>query len=134
MLSIGYFTTLQVLFATLLYSPALVAFFGVFGFIDVEAYFATGSLWAFIVAGFFLYLVGLVVPFVSLLWVMVIKFFLGGDIYKNNVTPGVYPKWSKMHLRIWCIGRLENMVLVPLARSIAARRLWHSRCGSSARQ
>ena len=46
---------------------------------------------------------------------MMIKFFLGGDIYKNNVTPGVYPKWSKMHLRIWCIGRLENMVLVPLA-------------------
>src|SRR5208282_5320681 len=57
-LSIGYFTTLQVLFATLLYSPGLVAFFGVFGVIDVEAYFATGSLWAFIVAGFFLYLVG----------------------------------------------------------------------------
>ena len=114
-LSIGYFTTLQVLFATLLYSPGLVAFFGVFGVIDVEAYFATGSLWAFIAAGFFLYLVGLVVPFVSLLWVMMIKFFLGGDIYKNNVTPGVYPKWSKMHLRIWCIGRLENMVLVPLA-------------------
>ena len=35
-LSIGYFTTLQVLFATLLYSPGLVAFFGVFGVIDVE--------------------------------------------------------------------------------------------------
>jgi non-ribosomal peptide synthetase-like protein len=114
-LSIGYFTTLQVLFATLLYSPGLVAFFGVFGVIDVEAYFATGGLWAFIVAGCLLYLVGLVVPFVSLLWVMMIKFFLGGDIYKNNVTPGVYPKWSKMHLRIWCIGRLENLVLVPLA-------------------
>jgi non-ribosomal peptide synthetase-like protein len=114
-LSIGYFTTLQVLFATLLYSPGLVAFLGVFGVIDIEAYFATASLWAFIVAGFFLYLVGLIVPFVSLPWVMVIKFFLGGDIYANNVTPGVYPKWSKMHLRIWCIGRLENMVLVPLA-------------------
>ena len=45
---------------------------------------------------------------------MTIKFFMGGDIHKNNVTPGVYPKWSKMHLRIWCIGRLENMVLLPL--------------------
>jgi non-ribosomal peptide synthetase-like protein len=114
-LAIGYFTTMQVLFATFLYSPGLVAFFGVFGVIDVESYFATGSLWAFIAAGVFLYLVGLVVPFVSLLWAMMIKFFLGGDIYRNNVTPGVYPKWSKMHLRIWCIGRLENMVLVPLA-------------------
>jgi non-ribosomal peptide synthetase-like protein len=114
-LPIGYFTTLQVLFAILLYSPALVAFFGAFAFIDIESYFATGSLWAFIGASFFLYLVGLVAPFVSLLWVTMIKFFLGGDIYKNNLTPGVYPKWSKMHLRIWCIGRLENMVLVPLA-------------------
>ena len=130
-LSIGYFTTLQVLFATLLYSPGLVVLFGVFGVIDVEADFATGSLWAFIVASFFLYLGGLVVPFVSLPWVMMIKLFLGGDIYKNNVTPGVYPKWSKMHLRIWCIGRLENMVLVPLAamyrsaplRSFALRQL-----------
>ena len=130
-LSIGYFTTLQVLFATLLYSPGLVVLFGVLGVIDVEAYFATGSLWAFIVASFFLYLGGLVVPFVSLPWVMMIKLFLGGDIYKNNVTPGVYPKWSKMHLRIWCIGRLENMVLVPLAamyrsaplRSFALRQL-----------
>ena len=130
-LSIGYFTTLQVLFATLLYSPGLVVLFGVLGVIDVEAYFATGSLWAFIVASFFVYLGGLVVPFVSLPWVMMIKLFLGGDIYKNNVTPGVYPKWSKMHLRIWCIGRLENMVLVPLAamyrsaplRSFALRQL-----------
>jgi non-ribosomal peptide synthetase-like protein len=113
-LSIGYFTILQVLFATLLYSPGLVAFFGVFGVFDFGEYFATGSLWLFIAAGFFLYLVGLGVPFVSLLWVMMIKFFLGGDIYKNKVTPGVYPKWSKMHLRIWCIGRLEQLVLVPL--------------------
>ncbi|MFY9756614.1 MAG: phosphopantetheine-binding protein, partial [Pseudolabrys sp.] len=90
-LSIGYFTTLQVLFATLLYSPGLVVLFGVLGVIDVEAYFATGSLWAFIVASFFVYLGGLVVPLVSLPWVMMIKLFLGGDIYKNNVTPGVYP-------------------------------------------
>jgi non-ribosomal peptide synthetase-like protein len=114
-LSIGYFTTLQVLFAILLYSPGLAAFFTVFGNIDVEAYFATGSLWMFIIAGLCLYLASLVVPFASLLWVMTIKFILNGDIYKNNVTPGVYPKWSKMHLRIWCIGRLENLVLVPLA-------------------
>ena len=45
---------------------------------------------------------------------MLIKSFLGGDVYKNNVTPGVYPKWSRMHLRIWCISRIESMVLVPL--------------------
>ena len=100
-----------------------MAFLGVFGFVEIGTFFTTASLWEFIVAGFVLYLLGLVVPFASLLWVMIIKFFMGGDIYKNNVTPGVYPKWSRMHLRIWCIGRLENMVLAPAAlRCIAARR------------
>lgn len=113
-LSIGYFTTLQVLFAIFLYSPGLVAFLGVFGFADVGTFFTTASLWEFIIVGFFLYLLVLVMPFASLLWVMMIKFFMGGDIYKNNVTPGVYPKWSKMHLRIWCIGRMENIVLLLL--------------------
>ena len=113
-LSIGYFTTLQVLFAIFLYSPLLVAFLSVFDFIEFGTFFTTASLWAFIIDGFFLYLLALVMPFASLLWVMTIKFFMGGDIYKNNVTPGVYPKWSKMHLRIWCIGRLETMVLLPL--------------------
>ena len=113
-LSIGYFTTLQVLFAIFLYSPLLVAFLSFVDFIEFGTIFTTASLWAFIIDGFFLYLLALVMPFASLLWVMTIKFFMGGDIYKNNVTPGVYPKWSKMHLRIWCIGRLENMVLLPL--------------------
>ena len=113
-LSIGYFTTLQVLFAIFLYSPLLVAFLSFVDFIEFGTIFTTASLWAFIIDGFFLYLLALVTPFASLLWVMMIKFFMGGDIYKNNVTPGVYPKWSKMHLRIWCIGRLESMVLLPL--------------------
>ena len=113
-LSIGYFTTLQVLFAIFLYSPLLVAFLSFVDFIEFGTIFTTASLWAFIIDGFFLYLLALVTPFASLLWVMTIKFFMGGDIHENNVTPGVYPKWSKMHLRIWCIGRLENMVLLPL--------------------
>ena len=113
-LSIGYFTTLQVLFAIFLYSPLMVAFLSFFDFIEFGTIFTTASLWAFIIDGFFLYLLALVTPFASLLWVMTIKFFMGGDIRENNVTPGVYPKWSKMHLRIWCIGRLETMVLLPL--------------------
>ena len=113
-LSIGYFTSLQVLFAIFLYSPGLVAFLILFDFADIGTFFKSGSLWEFIIGGFFLYLMALVMPFASLLWVMMIKSFMGGDNYKNNVTPGVYPKWSKMHLRIWCIGRLENVVLLPL--------------------
>ena len=113
-LSIRYFTTLQVLFAIFLYSPLLVIFLSLVDFIEFGTIFTTASLWAFIIDGVFVYLVTLVTPFASLLWVMTIKFFMGGDIHQNNVTPGVYPKWSKMHLRIWCINRLENMVLVPL--------------------
>jgi non-ribosomal peptide synthetase-like protein len=113
-LSIRSFTTRQILFAIVCYSPGLVSLLGVLGFVDVGEFFATGSLWDLIIAGFFLYLLGLAVPFVSLLWVMAIKFFMGGSIYRNNVTPGVYPKWSRMHLRIWCIGRLESMVLVQI--------------------
>ncbi len=113
-LSVGYFTNLQVLFAIFLYSPLLVALLSFVGFIDFGTIFTTASLWAFIIDGFFVYLLTLVTPFASLLWVMTIKFFMGGDIRENNVTPGVYPKWSKMHLRIWCIDRLETMVLVTL--------------------
>ncbi|HKB41926.1 MAG TPA: AMP-binding protein, partial [Gemmataceae bacterium] len=113
-LSIGYFTTLQVLFAAVLYSPGLLTFVGVFGFVDVGTVFTTASLPEFIIAGIFLYLLGLATPFAALLWAMTIKLIISGDIYKNNVTAGAYPKWSRMHLRVWCIGRLEHMVLRPL--------------------
>jgi len=74
----------------------------------------TASLWGFIRVGFLMYLIALALPFVNLLWVMILKLFMGGSIYKNKVKPGVYPKWSRMHLRIWCIGRLEHSVLRPL--------------------
>ena len=113
-LSIGYFTALQVLFATLLYSPGLIALLIALDFVDVGTFFTTADLGEFILVSFLLYILGLVTPFASLLWVMIIKLFMGGDIYKNNVRPGVYPKWSRMHLRIWCIGRLESTVLVTL--------------------
>jgi Phosphopantetheine attachment site len=116
-LPIGYFTTLQLLFAIFLYSPGLVV---ISVFAEVGTFLTTTSLWTFIIDGFFLYLLALVVSFASLLWVMIVKFFMGGDIYNNSVTPDVYPKWSKMHLRVWCIGRLENMVLLQL------RAMYHS--------
>ena len=74
----------------------------------------TADLWEFIAVGFLMYLLALSLPFASLLWVLVIKLFMGGHPYRNKVTPGVYPKWSRMHLRIWCIGRLERSVLRPL--------------------
>jgi non-ribosomal peptide synthetase-like protein len=115
LLPVGYFTTLQILFVILLYSPGLVGVLTVLGFADVESFYVTPSLWGLIGISSLGYLFALVTPFAGLLWVMMIKSFIGGDSYKNNVTPGVYPKWSRMHLRIWCIGRMENMVVVLMA-------------------
>jgi non-ribosomal peptide synthetase-like protein len=114
-LSVGYFTTLQVFFAIFFYSPVLVGFLVALAYVQVGTFFTTASLWEFIVVDLSVYLLGLGIPFASLFWVMLIKFFMAGDIYKNNVTPGVYPKWSKMHLRIWCIGRMESIALLSMA-------------------
>jgi non-ribosomal peptide synthetase-like protein len=114
-LSMGQFTTLQVLFLLLLFSPPLIGFLGLVAFAEIGKFFMTASIWEFIGVGFLMYLVALVLPFASLLWVMLLKLFMGGHIYRNKVIPGTYPKWSRMHLRIWCIGRLENSVMIPLA-------------------
>jgi non-ribosomal peptide synthetase-like protein len=113
-LSVGYFTILQFLFLCWLYSPLLIGFLGLTAFAEIGEFFMTAQLSEFIVVGFLMYLFALGLPFAGLLWVMVIKRLMGGDIYRNNVTPGVYPKWSRMHLRTWCIGRLEATVLRPL--------------------
>ena len=113
-LSTGLFTSLQVLFLLLLNAPPLIGFLGLIALSEVGEFFMTASLWEFIRVGFLAYLLALVFPFASLLWVMLIKLFMGGHIYKNNVTPGVYPKWSRMHLRVWCIERLERSVILPL--------------------
>ena len=113
-LSIGVFTTLQVLFLLLLYAPAIIGFVALVAAAEIGEFFMTASLLEFTGDGFLAYLVALAIPFANLLWVMVIKLLMGGHLYRNNVTPGVYPKWSRMHLRVWSIGRLENSVILPL--------------------
>ena len=113
-LPVGTFTALQVLFSLFLYSPGLVTIFAALALLEIGTFFTTASLQAFIAVGVGLYFLGLTVPFATLLWVMFIKLLMGGHIYSNNLTPGVYPKWSRMHLRIWCIARLETTVLMPL--------------------
>jgi len=113
--STGFFTTVQVLFLALLYAPPSIGFLGLIAFSEIGEFFMTASLWSFIGIGFLMYLFALVLPFASLLWVMVIKLLMGGHMYRNNVTPGVYPKWSRMHLRVWCIERLERSVIRPLS-------------------
>jgi non-ribosomal peptide synthetase-like protein len=113
-LPVPVFTTLQVLFSFFLYSPALLALLSVFSIVEIGTFFATADLWAFIVVGFLIYVLGLVTPFASLLWVMIVKYIVCGGVYSSNVTAGVYPKWSKMHLRIWCIERMQSIVLLSL--------------------
>jgi non-ribosomal peptide synthetase-like protein len=113
-LSIGVFTTLQMLFLLLLYSPLVLGFIALVGFAEIGGLFANAYLGDFLVAGLLTYLAALALPFVNLLWVMVIKVLMGGDAHRNDVTPGVYPKWSRMHLRIWCIEQLQASVFLPL--------------------
>jgi non-ribosomal peptide synthetase-like protein len=113
-LSIPVFTALQVLFAFILFLPAFASLIGTITFLEFGTFFATADVWAFIAVGSAIYVLGLLLPFASLGWVMLIKLLMGGDIRKNYVTPGVYPKWSRMHLRVWCIGRLESLVLLSL--------------------
>ncbi|MFY0611522.1 MAG: AMP-binding protein [Hyphomicrobiaceae bacterium] len=113
-ISITQFTILQLLFSLAIYFPGFLAFLSIFAFLEVGTFFATASIWAFIAVGFGLYVVGLSVPFAFLFWGMAIKLLLGGHVYKNSIRPGIYPKWSWMHLRIWCVGRVQNMVLMPI--------------------
>jgi amino acid adenylation domain-containing protein len=113
-LSVGLFTTLQFLFLTLLYAPTLAGFLALVALAEIGEFFMTAQPWEFLTLGFLGYLFALILPFASLLWVMLIKLFMGGHPYRNRVTPGVYPKWSRMHLRTWCIGRMERSVLSPL--------------------
>jgi len=113
-LSVRRFTILQTLFLLLLYSPPLMGVLGFVAFSEIGEFFMTAYLWEFIAVGFAVYLAALSLPFASLLWVLLIKLFMGGHLYRNKVTPGVYPKWSRLHLRTWCIERLERSVLRPL--------------------
>jgi amino acid adenylation domain-containing protein len=58
-LSVGYFTTLQVLFLSLLYSPTLIGFLALVAFAEIGEFFVTAYLWEFIGVGFAMYLVAL---------------------------------------------------------------------------
>jgi non-ribosomal peptide synthetase-like protein len=113
-LSVGLFTTLQVLFLLLLSSPGVVGVVGLVAVAEIGEFFVTARLSDFIVVGTLMYLVALSVPFATLFWVMVIKLFMGGHFSRNKVMAGVYPKWSRMHLRTWCIERMELSVLRSL--------------------
>lgn len=113
-LSTGSFTLLQLLFLALLYSPHLMGFLALVAIGEIGEFFMTAQLWQFIAVGLLMYLFALGLPFANLLWVLLIKLCMGGHIYRNGIKAGVYPRWSRMHLRIWCIERMEVSVLRPL--------------------
>jgi non-ribosomal peptide synthetase-like protein len=117
-LSMRHFTTLQALFLLLLYSPHVMGFVGLLAMVRIGELFLGAHLPGFILVGLLAYSLALLVPFANVLWVMVIKLFLGGDVHGRSVAPGVYPKWSRAHLRTWCIERLQESVLWPLRTMI----------------
>jgi non-ribosomal peptide synthetase-like protein len=116
-LSVGTFTTLQVLFLLLLYTPALTGLIGLVSIAPIGEAVAGVQLGEALLAGTLASSLVLLLPFANLFWVMVIKLLLCGEAHRSNVKPGIYPKWSRVHLRIWCIERLGQSVLWPL-RSI----------------
>ena len=77
-LSVGYFTTLQILFLILLFSPGLAAVLTVLGFADVERFFVAPYFWELMILSSLGYVLALVTPFACLLWVM---FFHSSLIY-----------------------------------------------------
>jgi non-ribosomal peptide synthetase-like protein len=113
-LSVRHFTTLQALFLLLLYSPHLMVFVGLVAMVRIGELFLGANLRGFILVGFLMYLLALLSPFANVLWVRAIRLFLGRGIDGSSVAPGVYPKWSRVHLRTWCIERLCESVLWPL--------------------
>jgi non-ribosomal peptide synthetase-like protein len=117
-LSIGQFTTLQVLFLLLLYSPLLAGFLGLVATVQIGELFLGAHLRGFVLAGVLLYPLALLLPLANALWVTVIKLFLGGGIHGSSVGPGVYPKWSRVHLRTWCVEQMARSVLWPLGTMV----------------
>jgi len=113
-LSVAGFTVRQILFLALLYAPHLTGFLAVVAFGKVGTFFVSAELWEFVAVGFLLYIVGLTLPFANLLWALAIKWCLVGTTFRREAAFGAYPKWSRMHLRIWCVGRLQGAVLGPL--------------------
>ena len=122
-MSVAAFTLRQILFLVLLYAPHIAAFLAIVAYGEIGSFFLTTSYWGFIAVGFLLYAIGLALPFAMLLWVRVLRIALTPLGLADAPVPGSYPKWSHMHLRIWCIGRLQGVVLRPLFAIFRSPRL-----------
>ena len=110
------FTLLQVLLLTVLYLPAAVGLVMLVTLGHLDQVAAGLGFVGFLAAGCVVAAVALLMPLAGLGWVMLLRVVLGRRWHA--VAPGVYPKWSWMHLRVWWLGRRQQLVLRPLATSL----------------
>lgn len=109
-LAVPAFTARQILFLLTLYAPHLIGFLAVIAFGEIAAFFVNASFGEFLAVGVLLYLAGLTLPFANLIWALLIRQIFIGNAFRNAVA-GTYPKWSRMHLRVWQIERIQLAVL-----------------------
>ena len=129
------FTLLQGLALLLLRLPTLLVLVLLIVLGDPEDALVTGDTGTLLTLTFLAYLAYLATPFFNLLWVKVL----------NTVTPGApvdsgrYPRWSKVHWRVWWLECQQRSVLQPmnawlrapgihawLLRQLGARRPGHA--------
>lgn len=122
-LTVAAFTLWQALLSAFLFAPHLAAFLAVVAYGEVGSFILSTGYWGFIAVGFGLYLCGLALPFAMLLWVRTVKVLLAPFGITAPPAPGSYPKWSRMHLRVWSTGRLQGAVLTPLFTIFRSPRL-----------
>ncbi|MCP3877490.1 MAG: AMP-binding protein, partial [Sulfitobacter sp.] len=108
------FTTLQVLALVFIQTPGLAALALIISFGDPEDVLLNGSLEHFLVAAVVVFFFWLAVPFFNLVWVLALRRLLHWLFDSNTIEPGVYPKWSRMHFRVWWHEKLQSSVLRPM--------------------
>jgi len=108
------FTALQVLALAFIQSPGLAALALIITYGDPGDVLLNGGLEHFLVAAVLVFFFWLVLPFFSLAWVLALRrlsqLLFGG----HTIEPGVYPKWSRTHFRVWWHEKLQSSVLRPL--------------------
>ena len=109
------FTLLQMGLLTLLYLPAVVGLITLVAVGQLDRLVSTLGLGGFLLAGSLVASAAVLLPFAALAWVVLLGWGLGRRW--REVAPGVYPKWSWMHLRVWWRGRCQQLVLRPLSTS-----------------
>jgi non-ribosomal peptide synthetase-like protein len=108
------FTALQVFALALIQSPSLVALALIITYGDPEDILLHGSLVQFLAAAVVVFFLWLAVPFFNLAWVLTLRRLSHWLVGNSTIEPGVYPKWSRMHFRVWWHEKLQSSVLRPM--------------------